>query len=88
MNIHFVLYFFRIFLLQVPPQMQTYLTGSSSCIIMVIDAESRVHNIIVHFGLFAVSGVASKVSSRHVTGIMQQMLIIFSWGTDSELTFV
>jgi hypothetical protein len=35
---------------------------------MVVDADSRVQNIIVHSGLFTVSGVALKVS-----GVMQQM---------------
>jgi hypothetical protein len=44
--------------------MQTCRTGSSSCIIKVVDAESRVHNIVVHIGLFIVSGVVLKVSSR------------------------
>jgi hypothetical protein len=62
---------------QVSPQMQTYLTGSWTCISMVIHAESRVHNLIVLAGLFTVSGIASKVYSRHVTGIMQQMSFIF-----------
>jgi hypothetical protein len=53
--------------------MQTCLTGSSTCIIMFVDAESRILNVIVHIVLLTVSGVASKVSSRHVNVIMQQM---------------
>jgi hypothetical protein len=53
--------------------MQTCLTGSSTCIIMVVDAESRIHNVTVHIIYFTVSGVALKVSSRHVNVIMQQM---------------
>jgi hypothetical protein len=35
---------------------------------MVVDAEGREQNIVVHSGLFTVSGIALKVS-----GVMQQM---------------
>jgi hypothetical protein len=60
---------------QVSPQMQTQLTGSWTCISMVKHAESIVHNLMVLAGLFTVSGIASKVYSRHVTGIMQMSFI-------------
>jgi hypothetical protein len=67
----FQVIFFRNF--QLSTHMQTCLTGLSTCIIMFVDAESRILNVIVHIVLFTVSGVASKVSSRHVNVIMQQM---------------
>jgi hypothetical protein len=55
--------------------MQTHLTGSWTCISMVKHTESIVHNLTVLAGLFAVSGIASKVYSRHVSGIMQMTFI-------------
>ena len=60
---------------QVSPQMQTQLSGSWTCISMVKHAESIVHNLMVLAGLFAVSGIASKVYSRYVTSIMQMSFI-------------
>jgi hypothetical protein len=33
---------------QLSTHMQTCLTDSSTCIIMVVDSESRIHNVIVH----------------------------------------